>query len=110
LINKKHRLRDNKDFSLVYRKGKSYASDLLVLYVLDKSNDFQAGFSISKKIGKAVVRNKIKRRLSEIIRLTLENFRDCKIVLIARKPITDKSYKEIEVSLQRLLKKAGLYK
>ena len=105
-------LKKSKDFKRVYRRGKSYATKYLVLYKLKKSsNKNRYGFSISKKVGKAVVRNKLKRRLKEIIR-ELEGInlpQGFDFVFIARKPVTNLDYHKIKNNVITLFKKAGLW-
>ena len=67
------------------------------------------GFSVSRRIGKAVVRNKIKRRLREATRLRMAQIRPgWDIVFIARKPIGQASYQEIDAACARLLRRASL--
>mgnify|MGYP006306739869 FL=1 len=103
-------LKQKKDFQKVFNYGKSIASKYLVLYWNpNKLENNRFGFSISKRIGKAVVRNKLKRRLKEIIRTRL-NKTDSSydIIIIARKPVNDLGFLEIKDDLKKLYKRAGL--
>lgn len=110
-INKAQRLRKNSQFRGVYKKGKSSSDKLLVLYVIkNKENTTRLGVSVSKKVGKSVIRSRIKR-------LILENYRIIKsdipcgydIIFIARVSSKDKSYDDIGKSVKYLLARAGLY-
>ena len=67
-MRKIYRLSDNKDFVVVYKKGKSTANRFFVLYVYKRmdSGPFRLGVSISKKIGNAVTRNRIKRLVKAV--------------------------------------------
>lgn len=104
------RLRKNKDFRRVYSRGKSYATYNLVLYKNTNEMDInRVGFSISKKIGKAVVRNKIKRRLKEIVRFKKIDIKGYDLVFIARKPIIKLNYDQLERDVVKLFKKAALW-
>ena len=71
-LNKKksdHRLKQNKQFNYIYRKGEKYQTKDFNLFVIkSKYECFKIGFSISKKVGKANQRNLLKRRLREIVR------------------------------------------
>jgi ribonuclease P protein component len=65
------------------------------------------GFAVSSRIGNAVVRNRIKRRLREIMRLRMATIRPgCDIILIARKPIRSAEYHQLETACARLLRRA----
>lgn len=62
------RLRDNRDFQQVYRHGRSWAHPLLALHVLPRREGKRVGISVSRKVGKAAVRNRVRRRVREILR------------------------------------------
>lgn len=108
---KKHKIRKNAEFRAVYRKGKSFSNKLLVLYIFrNKKGENRLGISVSKKVGKSVIRSRIKRLISETYRLNCKDLRgNYDIVFIARNPAKNKSYWEIEEALINLLNKAGLY-
>lgn len=103
-------LTKNKQFREVYGKGKSVPERLIVLYY--KPNDLNQkrfGFSVGKKVGNAVVRNRIKRILREICRLNLDKVKNgFDYVIIARPRIIEENYLNIEKSFIKLLKRAGL--
>jgi ribonuclease P protein component len=110
------KLRKNVEFRTVYRRGKSFSTDLLVLYVyknytksVEGQNVNRVGISVSKKVGKSVIRSRVKRLISESYRLNSAGLkRKYDLVFVARTAAKDKSYKEIESSLKKLFKKAGL--
>jgi len=105
------RLRKSEDFKRVYNRGKSLATYNLVLYYYPNRTDTsRLGFSISKKIGNAVVRNKIRRRLREIIRLKENLKRGYDIVIIVRKPVVKLEYLGMERDIIKLFNKADLFK
>lgn len=80
------RLRKRLDFSKVYGTGRSAAGRLLVVYSLPiDTGELRIGFSAGKKMGTAVVRNRVKRRLKEVVRRRLgELQRGHYLVVIAR--------------------------
>jgi len=109
-----YRLKKNAEFRAVYKRGKSFSNNLLVLYVyMNKKNVNRLGVSVSKKVGKSVVRNRIKRLIKESFRLNSNYIKvgsGYDLVFIARKSSNGKSYVEINNSVKNLIKKAGLYK
>ncbi len=67
-MEKQYRLRKNYQFNYVYKNGKSVNDkNLVIVFCHNKNGKPKIGFSVSKKYGKAVKRNKVKRRLKEII-------------------------------------------
>ena len=103
---KGHRLQRNGDFRFIFAKGNSVANRLYVLYVIrkDSSRPSRVGFSVSKKVGNAVVRNRVKRRMREIVRKQLRRFsKGYDLVFIARKDAASAAYAESEIQLVRLM-------
>jgi ribonuclease P protein component len=111
------KLRKNNEFRTVYRRGKSFSTDLLVLYLFKNYSKLpedqyinRVGISVSKKVGKSVIRSRVKRLISESYRLNSAGLKKkYDFVFVARTAAKDKSYKEIEDSMKKLFKKAGLY-
>ena len=111
MLPKQYRLRKNADFRRVYRSAKSIATRYLVLYPrLNRSENIRVGFSLSKKVGKANVRNLYKRRLREIVRHNINHIKTgCDLIFLARVPIIEIEYKELEKNVKYLLKKSGVW-
>jgi ribonuclease P protein component len=109
-MKREYRLRRNSDFQRVRRIGKSYASPLMVLAFLRNGLDHSRfGFVVNRRLGKAVRRNKIKRRMREATRLRISKIKPgFDLVFIARQPIAQASYKKIEHGMDYLLSKADL--
>ena len=101
-------LKKNRDFGLVYKKGKSYANRYLVMYVLEnQTNSNHLGISVSKKVGNSVVRHRITRLVRESYRLNEQRFfHGLDIVVIARVTAKEAGYHDIERALMHL---AGLH-
>ena len=90
-------LKKDSDFRKVYKHGKSFANRNLVMYILDnKSDSTRVGISVSKKVGNAINRNKIRRRIKESYRLNIDaNVKyGYDIVFIARVAIKEADYKD----------------
>lgn len=108
---KKYKLRKNSEFKAVYKRGKSFSNEVLVLYVFkNKKGLNRFGISVSKKVGKSVIRSRVKRLVSEAYRLNNSDLKgNFDLVFIARNSAKDKTYWEIEQAVKNLFKKAGLY-
>jgi ribonuclease P protein component len=103
------RLRKSKEFSRVYRLGTSWVDSVFVLKVLPngRGDVSRFGFSVGKRLGKAVQRNAIKRRTRESVRqISVKEGWD--IAFIARSGSKGATYSQLGSSAKRLLERAGL--
>ncbi len=109
-MERKYRLKLNSDFRLVRREGKVWVHPLLVLYVgRNQLPVSRFGFSVSKRIGKAVARNRVRRRIREAVRLRLPSIPSgWDVVFVARPAIVAASYSDIAATVETLMKRAGL--
>lgn len=110
-MKKEFRIKKNKEFQEVFKKGQSFANRQFVVYKLSKQNQdhFRIGLSISKKIGNAVTRNRIKRYIRQaFLELEYQLNPAMDYVIIARKPVSDMSYEEVWNSLNHVFKIAKI--
>jgi ribonuclease P protein component len=103
-------LKKNHEFKRLYNKGKSAASKCVAVYCRrNGSVENRLGITVSTKLGGAVQRNRIRRRLKEIYRLNekaLSKGHD--IVIVARMRSRYASYSELESSVMTLFRKLRL--
>ncbi len=103
------RLRKNKQFQYVYHKGKSCACrELVLLYV--RNPRLQVGFSVSRKVGNSVVRNRVKRRLREQFRLLMPLLRTGLYVVTAREAAASADSKALGQALSQLIRRQNLWR
>ncbi|MGV3245080.1 ribonuclease P protein component [Staphylococcus sp. 11261D007BR] len=110
-MEKAYRIKKNADFQLIYRKGQSVANRQFVVYTFQRQNlsHFRLGISVSKKLGNAVVRNRIKRSVRECFKVHKEDFLPRDIIVIARFPAKNMTTLEIQKSLEHVLKIAKVF-
>ncbi|MCF6095096.1 ribonuclease P protein component [Microaerobacter geothermalis] len=111
-MKKVHRLRKNKEFQQVFRLGKSVANRYFVLYFVTNKGDHvhRFGISVSKKLGGAVVRNRVKRLIREGLRQIEPRIPDhIDFVIIARKPVVDLSFDKVVSHLIHVFKRAQVF-
>lgn len=110
MLAKANRLNKHGSFAYVYRKGKRISESDVVLIYASPAHSVRVGFSVSNKVGKAVVRNKVKRRLRSAVQNRLPSMRGCQAIVIAKPSAADKSFEVLSDQVERLLFKAELLK
>jgi ribonuclease P protein component len=108
-MDRAHRLPKGPAFDRTYREGTVFSGPLLVLRVIQRENQpTRWGFAVGKRISKkAVVRNRIRRRLREAAR-TLSVPEGYDIVVNARNGTIDADYERLKIALARLIQRAGI--
>lgn len=102
-------IKKDRQFRYIYSRGKSFANKKLVVYYI-KNNDekLRVGISISKKVGKAVVRNRLRRLIKENIRLNQNLKSGYSMIFLARVGADDLDFNTMKSSINHLLKRCDL--
>ena len=108
-MKKTYRVKSDKDFQMIFSRGKNVANRKFVIYYLEKEQKhFRVWISVSKKLGNAVVRNAIKRKIRHVLLSQKTALQDYDFVVIARKGVEELNYQALEKNLIHVLKIAGL--
>ena len=107
-MEKQYRLRRNKAFQYVYHRGKKASTHDLVM-LLAKGRGVQVGFSVSKKVGNAVTRNKVKRRLRECFRPYLGDVKNGLYIIVARPSAAEATFQSLQKDVRYLLRKQDAF-
>lgn len=105
-MEKAYRIKKNDDFQKVYKQGKSVANKQFIVYRLanPENEHFRLGISVSKKIGNAVTRNRIKRAIRESFTRHKDDIIKDDFIIIARNPSKEMTVEEIHKSLEHVMK------
>ncbi len=105
-MKKKYRVKKETEFQKVFHSGESKANKQFVIYKLEKTGQdyFRVGISVGKKLGNAVMRNRIKRQ----IRASVHHLQDqimggLDLIIIARAPTVEMTQQQMEKSLLHVL-------
>ncbi|HHY70119.1 MAG TPA: ribonuclease P protein component [Thermoanaerobacterales bacterium] len=110
-MKKSLRLTKNLEFKNVYRSGRRWTSPFFTMYIKKNNLGYsRLGVSVSKKVGKSVVRNKIKRRIKEIIRTNYGFIKNGWDIVFSVRPLSvDLEYTNMEKEVKNLLKRGRIY-
>lgn len=99
-------LKKNKEFNYIYKKGERISTEHFTLFVVkSKYEKFKIGFSVSKKLGKANKRNKLKRRLKEICRKDIKILPFRNYVLLAKDGAQEIDFVFLKEEIKKLFEK-----
>ena len=109
-MKKTQSLKKNHEFRRLYSKGKSTSSPYLAVYCRkNRLGINRIGFTVSTRLGNAVTRNRIRRRLKESYRLNEDKFRSgYDIVAVARYRCADADFDVLQKEMIRVFDKLGL--
>lgn len=108
-------LKKNKEFQIIYKSGKkSFGTYSLIFFKKNNEENNRLGFVVSKKTGKAVCRNRLKRLFREYYRLNEHRIKKgYDLIFVAKRTAGEKfktlSYKEMEKDLDYVLKNSKLF-
>lgn len=104
------RLTDSSEFEKVYRQGTAYRGKLFSVHAFpNEMGTLRLGLSVSRKVGNAVVRNALRRRLREVFAAAAGDG-DMDLVVSARPAAGDASFGELRDEFDRALGKLGIVK
>ena len=98
-------LKLNAEFQRVYKRGRSAHSTSMALFYLPLEGEIKVGYTASKKVGNAVVRNHCKRRLRALTHEHLELLGDGWYVWVAKAPLDINAFADITKDFKYVLKK-----
>lgn len=103
-------IKKNEDYNRIIKEYKPYKYKDYVVYVEWTSDKiYHFGFSVGKKIGNAVTRNKVKRKLKAILdNFIFKNGFNC--IIIVRRGILDKSFLEMQTDINAIIEKIKIKK
>ena len=103
-------IKKNRDFRFLYRKGKNAVTPVLAMYARkNKNTENRIGITVSTKVGKAVVRNRVRRRIREAYRRNELRFATgVDIIVVARVRASEVAYSDIEKNLLKLAGSLGI--
>ena len=103
-------IKKNAEYQNVYKSGRSQATGLVVMYVMENSRDHnRLGISVSKRIGNSVVRHTFCRKIREIFRLNNHRTKTgFDIIIIARNPAKNAPYERLDRDYLKLLERHNI--
>lgn len=102
------RLKKRAEFLAVAGRGRKQARGSLLVQALPHDGALRLGFTATKKLGNAVVRNRAKRRMRAAARAELAGATGHDVVLVAREAIRENSFSDLRADLRAALDKLGV--
>ena len=99
----------NKQFTYVYRRGKSFPGRRMALVYL-RGRELKVGFSVSAKVGNSVTRNRVRRRMREDFRLMRPELLPGRYIFVARPSAAEAPHPAMAAEMRSLLRRANLFR
>lgn len=110
-MKKQFRIKKTEEFAKIMNYKKFYSSPSFVIYVKPKKETHaRVGISVGKKIGNAVMRNKVKRQVRMMLQELFNFNEDFDMILLVRVKYHDENYNSNKIMLEKLLKKVKINK
>lgn len=100
-------IKKNTEFNYIIKNGKKFSSDIFFIYIIKNDNHNRFGISVSKKIGNAVIRNKYKRRIKDIIDKYEFSYDGFDFIFISRSKLKEYDYIYMKENINKLLNMIG---
>ena len=110
-VNRSYSLKRHKEFRYTYRVGRSQSTPLMTLVCAKSRREtVRIGFSVSKRVGNAVQRNRAKRRMRACITPMVNRLKGgCNLILIAKPEVLDAPFSELQQQTETLVRRAGVW-
>ena len=111
-MDRSYSLKRHKEFRYTYARGKAQSTPLLTLvYAKSRNETIRVGFSVSKRVGNAVQRNRAKRRMRAALTPILPHISgSCNVIFIAKPEVLNAPFAELGKQMETLIRRAGLWR
>ena len=110
-MDRSYSLKRHKEFRYTYARGRSQSASLFTLvYARSRNESVRVGFSVSKRVGNSVQRNRAKRRMRACITPMVNHLKGgCNLILIAKPEVLDAPFSDLQSQAETLLKRCGAW-
>ena len=111
-MDRSYSLKRHKEFRYTYARGRAQSLSLFTLvYVKSRNDSVRVGFSVSKRVGNAVQRNRAKRRMRESLTPLLPHMAGgFNVIFVAKRDVLTAAFADLSAQMETLLKRAGLWR
>lgn len=109
MLEKQYRLKKNKEFNYIYKRGSTSYSKVLTMYYVKTKYPIKVGFSISSKVGNSVIRHKVKRKLTHLFKEFIDKVNPgYNYIFVARPGIEEYTFDALRIEMKKVLTKGNM--